>query len=119
MAQVKDRVETELLQVPLGQMQKKTQNVYVCAFVLISQPNPFLESLDGQRTTEFFDATQRDRKFSKSRAGHPSPAQTRKNSPLILQPFTRCRCRRGVGVLVVGGREFRSVARLFESCPTR
>lgn len=116
MALVKDRVETKTLQVPLEQMQKKTQ---MCVCLLISHPNPFLEPLDGQRTTEFLDATQRDRKFSKSRAGHPSPTQTRENSPLILQPFTRCRCRRGVGVLVVGGREFRSVARLLESCPTR
>lgn len=69
MAQVKDRVETEVLQVPLEQMQKKTQNVYVCAFVLISQPNPFFESLDGQRTTEF--STQRNgiENFQKAEQG--------------------------------------------------
>lgn len=36
MALVKDRVETKTLQVPLEQMQKKTQNVCVCVCAFLS-----------------------------------------------------------------------------------
>lgn len=69
-------------------------------------------------------ATQRDRKTS--RTEQIKPAATGNKKELTSNPAASPGSQRqvslggrGVGVLVVDGREFRSVARLSKSCPTR